>query len=673
MADSPELKFVVTGDTSDLDAAIRRAKAGVGEMRSQLNAGAISFAKWGAAGAAAGAAIAVAITRNAADAGKEIANLARVSGTGVVEFQKMAAAANEVGIEQGKLGDIFKDLRDRVGDFIQTGGGPMVDFFERVAPQAGVTAEQFRKLSGPQALQLFVDTMEKAGLSSNEMAFQMEAMASDATALLPLLKQGGAEMQRLGDAAEKAGQVLSEIEVARLQQAAKDMAAFDRTIGTLKNQLGAELAPILAGIGKLIEDAASEAGGFGDLAGNAMNKAIDAIGFVADAVEGVRRSFEVAGKGLALFALTGKREFLELTDDIVNGPVRAVNELIDGFNRVPMLPDIPPVQASDLGKNIEQEMLMAQSQVEIAKQDIHDTLMEPLPSTSFKQWADKAEKEFDRAAKSAQDRMAEAMGGEGLQDFAGAEADKEAQEAAQKEAERHRQELQQRLERIRQANLTEQELMEEKRAADQEALRVGFENEMLSLDEFLNQRYATKAAHEKAVTDLEARNSDQRRRLADQEARARQQAMGDMWSNLTSLMGSESRKMFEIGKAAAIGQTIISTITGAQEAYKALAGIPVVGPALGTAAAAAATLAGAARVQQIRSQSFGGGGSASVGAGGGAGAGAQAGQAIGGQQEQSQTMFVQGINPSDMFTGEQLVNIINTAQENGAQLRVASQ
>lgn len=653
----PTLRFVVTGDTTQLDAAIKNAKVNIKKFREDINFGVKDLKKFALGATAAGAAVLL-LARHAANSGKEIANLARVSGTGVVEFQKMAAAANEVGIEQGKLGDIFKDLRDRVGDFIQTGGGPMVDFFERVAPQAGVTAEQFRKLSGPQALQLFVDTMEKAGLSSNEMAFQMEAMASDATALLPLLKDGGAQMQALGDAAERAGQVLSEIEVARLQQAAKDMASFDRTIGTLKNQLGAELAPVLAGIGKLIEGAATEAGGFGNLAGNAFNGVVDAAGFVADAIHGIKVVFETVADGLIVGANTIGLALSRPIEDILTlasavpgvgdafeGPLKQVEEFRNGLSSVS-------------GEAIDA---------------IHNRLMEPLPSESLEKWVATAQEEFDKAARSAQDRMAEAMGGSGLQDFAGAEADKEAQEAAQKEAERHRQELQQRIERIRQANLTEQELMAEKYAADQEALATAFGNEMLSLDEFLNQRYATKAAHEQAITDLEAKNSDQRKRLADQEARARQQAMGDMWSNLTSLMGSESRKMFEIGKAAAISQTIISTITGAQEAYKALAGIPVVGPALGAAAAAAATVAGAARVQQIRSQSFGSGGTAGAGGGGGVAGGAQTGQGIGGQQEQSQTMFVQGINPTDMFTGEQLVNIINTAQENGAQLRVGSQ
>jgi hypothetical protein len=55
------------------------------------------------------------------------------------------------------------------------------------------------------------------------------------------------------------------------------------------------------------------------------------------------------------------------------------------------------------------------------------------------------------------------------------------------------------------------------------------------------------------------------------------------------------------GKAAAIASTLISTYQGAQDSYKSLAGIPVVGPALGIAAAAAAVAGGLKTVKSIQS------------------------------------------------------------------------
>jgi len=77
------------------------------------------------------------------------------------------------------------------------------------------------------------------------------------------------------------------------------------------------------------------------------------------------------------------------------------------------------------------------------------------------------------------------------------------------------------------------------------------------------------------------------------------------FGNLASLQSSSNKKMAAVGKAAAIAQAMISTYQGATSAYASLAPIPVVGPALGIAAAAAAVVAGLANVQQIRSQSTG--------------------------------------------------------------------
>src|SRR5690554_75260 len=80
-------------------------------------------------------------------------------------------------------------------------------------------------------------------------------------------------------------------------------------------------------------------------------------------------------------------------------------------------------------------------------------------------------------------------------------------------------------------------------------------------------------------------------------------AFGQMASDIEAfaqVFGAENSKMMAIAKTAAIAQTIMQTYEGAQKAFTALAGIPIVGPALGTAAAAAAVAGGMARVAQIR-------------------------------------------------------------------------
>jgi len=74
--------------------------------------------------------------------------------------------------------------------------------------------------------------------------------------------------------------------------------------------------------------------------------------------------------------------------------------------------------------------------------------------------------------------------------------------------------------------------------------------------------------------------------------------------NIGQVLMQGNKDQFEAGKAMAITSTIISTYLGAQQAFTALAGIPIVGPALGVAAAAAAVVSGLARVSQIESQEY---------------------------------------------------------------------
>lgn len=175
----------------------------------------------------------------------QMGRLAELSGTAAEDFQGWAFAAKSVGIEQDKLGDIFKDVQDKVGDFLQTGGGGLADFFENVAPKVGVTAEQFRNLSGPDALGLYVSSLEKANLSQSEMVFYMEAIASDATLLLPLLEGNAAGYLALRKEAEELGLVLSGQQVRDAEQFRDSLQTLGAVSEGAGRQISAELLPTM--------------------------------------------------------------------------------------------------------------------------------------------------------------------------------------------------------------------------------------------------------------------------------------------------------------------------------------------------------------------------------------------------------------------------------------------
>ena len=210
-------------DTSKLKASLANAGKSVGGFASTAMDKLSSVAKL-ASGALVGGFIAAA--KSALSYGREMNNLAKLSGESFENFQALAGGAKKVGIENSKLGDIFKDVNDKIGDFIQTGGGPMKDFFENIAPQIGVTAEQFKNLSGKDALQLYYDSLEKVNLSNQDMTFYMEAIASDATALIPLLKNGGKAWAEYADEMRKAGLVMDEETRVALEDSQEELDKF---------------------------------------------------------------------------------------------------------------------------------------------------------------------------------------------------------------------------------------------------------------------------------------------------------------------------------------------------------------------------------------------------------------------------------------------------------------
>ncbi|MCA0963219.1 hypothetical protein [Salipiger bermudensis] len=231
-------------DSAQFEQGARRAMSTSDGMQNRFASLARGVAA-ATAGIAAAAGGITALATSSANAAREVQTFSRLSNANSQVFQKWAFGARSVGIEQDKLSDILKDVNDRVGDFIQTGGGPMADFFEKVAPKVGVTAEQFQKLSGPDALQLYVSSLEKAGASQQEMTFYLEAMASDATALLPLLSNNGEEMARLGTRAEELGAVMSEEAIAALNEARIALGESAAAWTGLGQTIGAAAAPAL--------------------------------------------------------------------------------------------------------------------------------------------------------------------------------------------------------------------------------------------------------------------------------------------------------------------------------------------------------------------------------------------------------------------------------------------
>jgi hypothetical protein len=306
MADVANLKIQVkssgvkqaTNDLNQLEKKGGDAEKATVKLRKSVDVMGKAFA----AAAVVGVGSLLLLTKETLTYAKEVENLSRLSNLTTDEFQRYAAGAQLLGIEQEKLSDIFKDTNDKIGDFLQTGGGPLVDFFDNIAPKVGVTAEQFRDLSGPKALELYVTSLQKANVSQNEMTFFLEAIASDATALAPLLRDNGEGFKFLGEQAARSGAIMGKETLDAAKNLNASLYITGQTALGFKNTLVGELLPTLADLSISFNDVSTD----GAIAAGVGTFIADSMRAVAKIAVGTTATFDLLGKAIGGYSLIAK-------------------------------------------------------------------------------------------------------------------------------------------------------------------------------------------------------------------------------------------------------------------------------------------------------------------------------------------------------------------------------
>ena len=121
--------------------------------------------------------------------------------------------------------------------------------------------------------------------------------------------------------------------------------------------------------------------------------------------------------------------------------------------------------------------------------------------------------------------------------------------------------------------------------------------------------------YEDAKTQYGEQSEQAREALMSLEAGAAKEAFGSLGNALMEFQG-ENKAAFEAGKAISIATATVDTYESAQKSFNAMADIPIVGPALGAVAAAAAVASGIVRVKKIKDTKFNSNSTPSASAGG---------------------------------------------------------
>lgn len=248
------------------------------------------------------------LAASTANQAAELEIFANRANTTTQEFQKMAVGASAMGIEGDKLSDMMKDFNEKMGELTAVGAGGGKDFFDKLsgdmkggAKEAKSLILEMQKLSGPEALQMYVDKLEDAGVSQQEMSFYLESMASDMTDLYPLLANGGEGMKLYGDMAERAGLIMTD-QTKEAALALKDqMFMLDLQFQGAKNQLVTAVIPAFVDVADAFLGGSEQGLQLTSVA-EGVGTAIRSIGKVAI---GATASIQMFGKGLGGLAAAG--------------------------------------------------------------------------------------------------------------------------------------------------------------------------------------------------------------------------------------------------------------------------------------------------------------------------------------------------------------------------------
>lgn len=151
---------------------------------------------------------------------------------------------------------------------------------------------------------------------------------------------------------------------------------------------------------------------------------------------------------------------------------------------------------------------------------------------------------------------------------------------------------------------------QERYEAERKAEEQRYTEQQQGLVEALELQLVTKEQYQQLELEMHQAHSDRLYQIdkarTEMQLQTWAQGFGQMSQSLSAFatqFADENSAMFKVAKAAAVAQALINTYQAATGAMAAMSTIPIVGPALGIAAAAAAVAGGMAQVAAIRSQS----------------------------------------------------------------------
>ena len=286
MAQNYKTGLIITGDASGGIRAIRATDTELGKLNQGFDRGSrrskqfsqdvnstsrgLDVLKTSAGGVAAAMATAFGAGSiiNQARLIADTDSLAKSIGMATGDLQAWDYAAKQAGLAGGQMGDILKDITERIGEFTAEGTGEAAALFENL----NLSIEDMKRLAPDQQLLRIAEAISTLETRGEKISY-LERLGSDATRLLPLLDNNAALLREYTNEAESLGVAMSQMDIENAVEANRAMMQLTGTMDGFINQVVADLGPGLAtGVGGLT-DLIQEAGGAASILNEIQNVA----------------------------------------------------------------------------------------------------------------------------------------------------------------------------------------------------------------------------------------------------------------------------------------------------------------------------------------------------------------------------------------------------------------
>lgn len=582
------------------------------------------------------------IIKGSIDTANRLNDLSDRLGVAVDEMSRLEYMAKRTGVAQSSLTTGIQRMTRRISEAAR-GSGEAVDALKEL----GLQADQLNEMSPEQQFYELADALQAVPNQSDKVRLAMKLLDSEGVSLLQTMKGGSEAMRDLARESDRTGNTITKDFAERATQANAAITRMQGATKGLANNLAIELAPsieatadwlatnaetvkdvtfTLAGLTAGIKAVTIAQSTFNMVArANPYVMLATAIGTVVSAVYVAHEAFQ----NQANQAEELRDRVKELTETL-NG--LSVAQLRSEKNDIASRMEEASRRAQDLKRELTPLKELIENSGQLTPQGgampvatAEDLLRAKQLKAGIEENTLEA-KALEEAYKRAGDRLERMKKIQEGQDETQTRQPGTVPQGPRMDVSQDDDPLLQMMEAKERGAQIKKELEQDAAAAyesiranlqtEEEAEVERFEGRMERLRMFLEFN-KDKQAEVNSVMEREQERHSERMKAID-EARFRQQLQGAqmVFGNLSTLMNTESRRLFEIGKVAAIAEATVAGIESTIHAYKF--GTKIGGPATGAAFAATAAAATGVKIQQLQSQQFGGGGT--VAAGGAAGA-----------------------------------------------------